>query len=157
VPVTIVDVAFCLEGGDASDGLLDGSALRRNAATLATLAEADVILAVGSADPVGLQRLLRMLPEVRGLTEGDLRVVLNRVRRTSTGAHSHQPLTDVVVRHSGLVPVAYLPEDRSSCDLALSSGRSLTEVAPKSPLRRAIARLARELAVHPESALAPLG
>ena len=96
VPLTIVDVAFCLEGGDASDALLDGSAPRRNAATLTTLAEADVVLAVGSADPVGLQRLLRMLPEVRGLTAGDVRVVLNRVRRTSAGAHSHQPLTDVV-------------------------------------------------------------
>jgi hypothetical protein len=30
-------------------------------------------------------------------------------------------------------------------------------VAPKSPLRKAISRLARELAVHPESALASLG
>ncbi len=124
VPLTIVDVAFCLEGGDASEALLDGSALRRNAATLTTLAEADVVLAVGSADPVGLQRLLRMLPEVRALTAGDVRVVLNRVRRTTAGAHSHQPLTDVVVRHCGLVPVAYLPEDQSACDLALSAGRS---------------------------------
>ena len=67
VPLTIVDVAFCLEGGDASEALLDGSALRRNSATLTTLAEADLVLAVGSADPVGLQRLLRMLPEVRAL------------------------------------------------------------------------------------------
>ena len=150
VPLTIVDVAFCLEGGDASEAMFDGSALRRNAATLTTLAEADVVLAVGSADPVGLQRLLRMLPEVRALTAGDVRVVLNRVRRTSAGAHAQQPLTDVVVRHCGLVPVAYLPEDRSACDLALSAGRSLTEVAPKSVLRKAIARLAREIALHPE-------
>jgi MinD-like ATPase involved in chromosome partitioning or flagellar assembly len=156
VQLTIVDVAFCLEGGDASDALLDGSSLRRNAAALATLDESDVVLAVGSADPVGLQRLLRMLPEVRGLTAGDVRVVLNRVRRTSTGAHSHQPLTDVVVRHSGLVPVAYLPEDRAACDLALASGRSLFEVAPKSALRKAIVRLARDVALHPEPALTPL-
>ncbi len=154
VPLTIVDLAFCLEGDDASDALLDGSAMRRNAATLTTLAEADVVLAVGSADPVGLQRLLRMLPEVRGLTGGDVRVVLNRVRRTTAGAHSHQPLTEVVVRHSGLVPVAYLPEDQSACDLALSAGRSLSEVAPKSSLRKAIARLARDIALHPEPSLA---
>ena len=157
VPLTIVDVAFCLEGGDAGDALLDGSALRRNAATLATLAEADVVLAVGSADPVGLQRLLRMLPEMRGLTGGDVRVVLNRVGRTSAGAHSHQPLTDVVMRHSGMVPVAYLPEDRSACDLAVSAGRSLSEVAPKSPLRKAIARLARDVAEHPQPALTSRG
>ena len=154
-PLTIVDVAFCLEGGDASEALLDGSALRRNSATLTTLAEADLVLAVGSADPVGLQRLLRMLPEVRALTPGDVCVVLNRVRRTSAGMHSHQPLTDVVMRHSGLVPIAYLPEDRSACELALSAGRSLTEVAAKSALRKAIARLAREMPQAANSRVSP--
>jgi Flp pilus assembly CpaE family ATPase len=155
VPLTIVDVAFCLEGGDPSQGLLDGPALRRNSATLTTLAEADLVLAVGSADPVGLQRLLRMLPAVRALTAGDVRVVLNRVRRTSAGLHSHQPLTDVVVRHSGLVPTAYLPEDRPACELALSNGRSLSEVAGKSALRKAIARLAREIPQAANSRVSP--
>ena len=32
---------------------------RRNGATLAVLAEADVVLAVGSCDPAGLERLIR--------------------------------------------------------------------------------------------------
>ncbi|HEY5049716.1 MAG TPA: hypothetical protein VII50_02355 [Acidothermaceae bacterium] len=37
---------------------------RRNGSTLATLTDADHVVAVGSADPVGLQRLVRGLAEL---------------------------------------------------------------------------------------------
>jgi MinD-like ATPase involved in chromosome partitioning or flagellar assembly len=143
VPLTVVDVGFCLEQDE--DLVYDTAAPRRNGATLATLEAADVMLAVGAADPVGLQRLLRVLPEARLLTSGDVRLVLNRVRRGSAGARPKESLADVVARHAGVVPVAYIPEDRVACDAALSAGRSLTEAAPRSPARNALSQLAKEL------------
>lgn len=140
--LTIVDVGFCLEQDE--ELVYDTAAPRRNAATLAALSAADIVLAVGSADPVGLQRLLRSLPEARSLTTGEVRIVLNRVRRTSAGQFA-----ELVQRHAALTPIASLPYDHAACDLALSSGRSLTEVAPRSPLRHAIAKLGEQLVTVP--------
>jgi Flp pilus assembly CpaE family ATPase len=88
--------------------------------------------------------LLRSLPEARSLTTGEVHIVLNRGRRTSSGQFA-----DLVRRHAGVLPLASLPYDRSACDLALSSGRSLTEVSVRSPLRQAIARLAEQLVTVP--------
>ena len=140
--LTVVDVGFCLEQDE--ELVYDTAAPRRNAATLAALSAADVVLAVGSADPVGLQRLLRSLPEARSLTTDEVHVVLNRVRRTSAGQFA-----ELVQRHAGLTSTAALPYDRAACDLALSSGRSLSEVAMRSPLRHAIAKLGEQLVTLP--------
>ena len=62
--VTVVDCGFGLEQDE--ELAYDTVAPRRNGATLAVLEPADVVLAVGSADPVGLQRLVRGLAELRG-------------------------------------------------------------------------------------------
>jgi MinD-like ATPase involved in chromosome partitioning or flagellar assembly len=140
--LTVVDVGFCLEQDE--ELVYDTAAPRRNAATLGALAAADVVLAVGSADPVGLQRLLRTLPEARVQTVGEIHVVLNRVPRTSSGQ-----VADLVSRHAGVRPLAMLPYDRSACELGLSSGRSLTEVAPRAPLRLALAKLAERVLPAP--------
>ncbi|MFP5371594.1 MAG: CpaE family protein, partial [Actinomycetes bacterium] len=51
---TVVDCSFSLE--DDEELSFDTAAPRRNGATLTTLAEADVVVAVGAGDPVGLQR-----------------------------------------------------------------------------------------------------
>ena len=61
--LTVVDCGFALEQDEELS--YDTLAPRRNGATLATLEAADLVLAVGRADPVGVQRLLRTLPEVR--------------------------------------------------------------------------------------------
>jgi hypothetical protein len=59
---TVVDCGF---GLDVDEELsFDTSAPQRNAATLSVLAEADAVLAVGVADPVGLQRLVRGLQDL---------------------------------------------------------------------------------------------
>jgi MinD-like ATPase involved in chromosome partitioning or flagellar assembly len=143
VPLTVVDLGFCLEQDE--ELVYDTAAPRRNGATLATLGVADVVLAVGAADPVGLQRLLRTLPEMRALTSADVRLVLNRVRRGAAGAQPRQALADLVARHAGVAPTAYVPEDRAACDEAVSAGRALTEAAPRSAVRNALAHLAGEL------------
>jgi MinD-like ATPase involved in chromosome partitioning or flagellar assembly len=141
--LTVVDVGFCLEQDE--ELVYDTAAPRRNGATLATLSVADTVLAVGSADPVGLQRLLRALPEVRTLTSGEVAVVINRVRRGVAGGSPREALADLVARHAGVTPTACLPEDRTSCDLALAAGRTLTEVAPRSALRTSLTKLASQL------------
>ena len=88
--VTVVDLGFCLEQDEELS--FDTSAPRRNGATLATLGAADTVLAVGAADPVGMQRLLRGLTQLNEAVPGALpRVVMNRVRRGAVGADPGDP------------------------------------------------------------------
>ena len=138
--VTIVDCGFCLEQEDA--WRFDASGLRRNAATLAALEAADRIIAVGTADPVGLVRLARGLTELTALVPGAAPLlVLNRVR----GRRS-QDAADVVVRHCGQPPAALVPLDVDGVESALERGLVLAEAVPNSPARLEIAALASRLA-----------
>ena len=68
--VTVVDLGFCLEQDEELS--FDTAAPRRNGATLATLDAADTVLAVGAADPVGMQRLVRGLTQLREVVPGAL-------------------------------------------------------------------------------------
>ena len=78
--VTVVDCGFCLETDEELS--FDSLAPRRNGATLAVLDDADVVLVVGAADPIGMQRLVRGLAELREAEVGSsVQVVLNKVRR----------------------------------------------------------------------------
>src|SRR5262249_36215411 len=60
---TVVDCGFGLEQDEELS--YDTMAPRRNGATLGVLELADAVVAVGSADPIGLQRLVRGLVELR--------------------------------------------------------------------------------------------
>ena len=115
----------------------------RNTATLAALAEADDLLVVGTADPVGLSRLARGLVELGERWPGTpLRVVLNQVRPTLGWTRE-----EVGSMISGFVAPAslhFLPEDRAGVDRALVAGRTLLE-GGESPLTRAVAELADAL------------
>ncbi len=62
----VVDCGFAIE--DDEELSYDTLAPRRNAATLTTLEAADDLVVVGSADPVGLQRLVRAVQDLRTLT-----------------------------------------------------------------------------------------
>lgn len=144
--VTVVDCGFCLEEDEELS--FDTVAPRRNGATLTALAAADTVLAVGAGDPVGLQRLVRGLDELgERLAPPDLRVVVNRVRRGPVGADPVGQISAALQRFAGVTPVAFLPEDREACDAALLRGRTVTEAAPDSRLRKEVAALARLLAV----------
>ncbi len=148
--LTIVDCGFGLEQDEELS--YDTVAPRRNAATLCTLAEADVLLAVGRADPIGVQRLIRSLPEAQAAAPGaTVRVVVNRVRRGPVRGDAGRELTDLIHRHTGIAEVTLVPEDQSAFDAALATGRSLHEVAPKSAARLAIATLARGLVPSEQS------
>lgn len=140
--VTIVDIGFCLEADEELS--YDTLAPRRNGATLEVLARADTVLAVGSADPVGLHRLVRGLAALREAVPGVVapQVVLNRVRRGVFPGDPEREVAAALHRHTGLVPVALVPMDVAGYDAAVAAGRPLREVAPASPARLALATLA---------------
>lgn len=128
----------------------DTRAPRRNGATLTLLSEADVVLAVGSCDPPGLERLVRGLAELgEAVPDAAPRVVLNRCRASVGSAAEAQA---AVRRFAGLDVYARLPEDRVATDRAWRRGVALAQAAPRSPLRGAIAELARSVARLPARA-----
>ena len=142
-PVVVVDVGFNLELDEELS--FDTAAPRRNGATLAALEQADVIIVVGSADPLGLARLTRGIFELREAVPGaQLHVVVNKVR-DSLG-WSRAAITDTVHRLAGVSPSHFLPLDQSAVDRAWVNGRSLAECARDSSLRVQLTQLARTVA-----------
>ncbi len=146
--LVVVDCGFGLEQDE--ELAYDTAAPRRNGATLATLETADVLVAVGAADPVGVQRLLRALPEARERApRAELIVVLNKVRRGPVGPDPGGQLTAALQRYGGIGDVVLVPDDRDALDAALAAGRVLAEAAPRSAARAAVVRLAGDLAGRP--------
>jgi len=141
---TVVDCGFCLE----QDELLsyDTRAPRRNGATLSALEAADVVLVVGAGDPVGIQRLVRGLTELAdlGLTATRL-VLVNRIRASAAGPHPGEAVSEALARYAGVTDVLLVPDDRPALDTALLEARTLREVAPGSPVRRALAGVAARI------------
>jgi MinD-like ATPase involved in chromosome partitioning or flagellar assembly len=147
---TVVDCGFSLEQDEELS--FDTAAPRRNGATLATLAAADIVIAVGAADPIGMQRLIRALSDLRELPGVSPVVVLTKVRRGVVGADPREQLGGALERYAGVREVVFLPYDRENLDESLRQGRLLAEVAPDCALRLALARLAATLDGHPAPA-----
>ena len=145
---TVVDCGFGVESDEELS--FDTLAPRRNGATLAILDAADVVVVVGAADPIGMQRLVRGLTELRDAqVTTALWIVLNKVRRGVVPGNPAAELTAALERFAGRSPAALLPCDQDSVDAALAAGHLLSEARPSSPLRRSIAELAAALAGVP--------
>jgi MinD-like ATPase involved in chromosome partitioning or flagellar assembly len=143
--LTVVDCGFGLEQDEELS--YDTTAPRRNGSTLATLADADHVVAVGSADPVGLQRLVRGLAELSEvLPQCRPQVVVNRVRKGPINGDAEQEIQQALTRYAGIDDVVFVPYDRVSLDKAIAGGHTLGEIAPDSPVRRAMLALARRYA-----------
>ena len=141
---TVLDCGFNLE--DDEELSYDTRAPRRNAATLVALALADRVLAVGAADPIGLQRLVRGLQELSVMPVPAPVVVVNKLRASAVGSHPEQRVRDALARFAGVQEPRFVPDDRDALDAAVLAGRALAESAPTSPARRAIAALADDYA-----------
>ena len=148
--VVVVDCGFNLE--DDEELSYDTQAPRRNAATLTTLSVADDLLAVGSCDPVGLQRLVRGLQERGTVPSPPPRVVVNRVRSSSVGSRPESRVSDALARFAGVEQVDFVPDDPQALDDAAREGRALCECAPGSPARVALRALAASVAGVPARA-----
>lgn len=141
---TVVDCGFGLEQDE--ELTYDTMAPRRNGATLTALEQADLVLAVGSADPVGLQRLVRGLTELREVLPDVMpRVVVNRLRESAVPGGAEKQVRAALERFAGVTELIVVPYDVAGLDRALSEGRTLAEAAPGSPARQALTALAAEL------------
>lgn len=148
---TVVDVAAPLERDEEIVSDLDGP--RRNAASLAALRAADLVVAVAGADPVGVSRFLRAHAELRAtIGATPIAVVANRLRPGSLGIDARGQVRRTLDRFGGVRDVWFVPSDARSMDAALLAARPVADVAPKSPLTLAIRRLVGEaIAVSPST------
>jgi MinD-like ATPase involved in chromosome partitioning or flagellar assembly len=142
--ITVVDCGFSLEQDE--ELVYDTMAPRRNGATIAALESADTVLAVGAADPIGVQRLVRGLADLAEvLPETAPRVIVNRLRSGVVPGDPAREVAAALRRFAGVKEVETLPYDQASLDKALASGRTLGEAVPNSTLRTALAALASNL------------
>lgn len=143
---TVVDCGPVLEADELL--MYDTRAPQRNGATLSALQAADVVVVVGGADPVGLQRLVRGLEDLRDAAvpvPGARVVVVNRVRDAAVGRRAESQVRDALARYAGVEDVHVVPDDPAGLDAALLAGRVLAECAPGSPARAAFVRLAERV------------
>lgn len=140
--VTVVDCGFCLEADEELS--FDTLAPRRNGAALRCLEVADTVIAVGSADAIGVPRMVKALSELADMVPTAVpRIVFNRVRAAAVGRGPETQLREAWERFGPASAVeAFLPADASAADQALLAGTALLETSPASPLRLAIAGLA---------------
>jgi MinD-like ATPase involved in chromosome partitioning or flagellar assembly len=137
---TVLDTAAPLERDEELSS--DLVAPRRNAATLEALRASDHVVAVASADPVGLSRFLRMHAELLDLTEArTVTVVINKVRASAIGAGAAAQVRQTLSRFGGIEDAVLVPWDLAAFDAAVLSGRTLAEAAPRSAARSAIRQL----------------
>ncbi|MEU2347492.1 chromosome partitioning protein [Modestobacter sp. NPDC049651] len=147
-PLTVVDCAFAVEEDEELS--FDTAAPRRNGVTTTVLEDADEVLCVSGADPVALQRTVRALAELREvLPQVRPRVVVNQVRPGPVPGDARREIAAALDRFADAEVHAFLPADRRATDAVLAAGRTLAEVAPRSPLRTALRTLAAELAGLP--------
>lgn len=141
--VVVVDCGFALE--DDEELSYDTRAPRRNGATLTALDEADLLLAVGSADPVGLQRLVRGVQTLRTRGKAPDALLVNKVRASVAGSRPESAIASVLSRFAGLEHPRFLPWDPDACDAAMLQGRTLVEATLDSPLVAALEEVSRAL------------
>ncbi|MFE7846018.1 CpaE family protein [Microbacterium sp. NPDC057407] len=142
----VVDVASSLERDEEIVSDLDGP--RRNAATIAALRAADVVVAVAAADPIGIARFLRAHAELRAtIGATPIRVVANRLRAGTLGLDARTQVRRTLDRFGGIGEVWFFPPDGRSADAAILASQPIAEVAPRSPLVLAVRRFVGEALV----------
>lgn len=133
----VLDTGFSIEDDQAADL---GGRPARNTLTLGALEQADEVVVVGGADPVGLTRLARALVDLRERADGTpVRVVVNRMR--SSIGWSEKDIAGMVEGFSRVAGLHFLPDDAPLVDRSLVAGRPVVELG-ESSLARSLAALA---------------
>ncbi|MEX5300907.1 AAA family ATPase [Kocuria sabuli] len=149
---TVVDCGFALEADE--ELTLDTMAPRRHAAALTVLERADVVVAVGAADTVGVPRLIKGLPDVAAAAPGArLVVAVNKLRRSAAGRSPELGIREAWARFgSGPAVEHFVPWDPEAFDEALLAGAVLAETAAGSSARTALRLLAGRVLAGPGDA-----
>jgi MinD-like ATPase involved in chromosome partitioning or flagellar assembly len=141
--VVVVDLAAPIE--EDEDLVADRSPYRRNTMTVQALREADDVLLVSAGDPIGLRRGIvahRTVSDARPEVARCTRVVVNRA---PGAARRLQDCSTQVAEWTGQPPLAFLPTE-AAFDRVVWEGRSLHDVAPRSPWLRELRGLVGALA-----------
>jgi MinD-like ATPase involved in chromosome partitioning or flagellar assembly len=140
--ITVIDLGFCLE--EEEELLYDHVRFRRNAVTRIALQQADLVVAVARADPVGLHDFIRGYQQLRdlGIDPRSIRVVVNQVRGGLFGGDAVPQIRAALGRYLGVEPSVFVPYDRSAMDSAVMVGKALREVRQGSAVQLAMATLA---------------
>lgn len=144
--ITVIDCGFGIEGSriEGRDPVCSG--VGRDDATCAVLAGSDLVVVVGSAEPLGIQRLVRSLGDLSdGFPDRPRMVVVNRVRSSVSGIRPAHAVADILARYSSVAEVWVIPDDPKACDAATLAGQTLSESAPRSSSRRAIEVIAKRV------------
>lgn len=152
VDFTILDTGASLENDEEISS--DLFAPRRNGATIAALRAADEVVAVGSADPVGLSRFLRAHVDLLETLDTDrITVVMNKLRASAIGPGAAGQVRQALQRFGGITSPILVPHDQAAFDAAILTGRTIVDAAPKSAARAAVAAFVHsELLPQPEPA-----
>ncbi|WP_387738805.1 AAA family ATPase [Kocuria nitroreducens] len=146
---TVVDCGFALEADE--ELTVDSMAPRRHAAALTVLEHADVVVAVGAADTIGVPRLVKGLPDVAAAAPGArLVVAVNKLRRSAAGRSPELGIREAWARFgAGTAVELFVPWDPETCDEALLAGAVLAETAAGSSVRAALLALAGRVLADP--------
>jgi MinD-like ATPase involved in chromosome partitioning or flagellar assembly len=145
---TVVDVAASLERDEEIVSDLEGP--RRNAATLAALRSADLVVAVAAADPLGISRFLRAHPELQAAVGSTpVAVLANRLRPGALGIDARGQVRRTLDRFGGISDVWFVPTDSRAADAALLGARPISDVASRSPIPAAVRRFVGEAVAPP--------
>lgn len=144
VPWTVVDCGASIEQDEALS--YDTFAPQRNAATITTLQEADQIILVGTGEPVGLQRLLTGLDELReNLNLSPSLLVINQVDSLGCGALPERAVRELIEHHAPGLAINIIPFDRQSVADARYRGEFLSRRHTQSAANQALAGLAERV------------
>jgi MinD-like ATPase involved in chromosome partitioning or flagellar assembly len=147
-PTTVVDVAAPLERDEEIVSDLDGP--RRNAATLAALEHANLVVAVCAGDPIGVSRFVRAYGELRAaIGATPVAVVVNRMRPGTLGVDARGQIRRTLERFADIGDVSFVPLDPRPADAALLTARPVADASPRSPMAAAVRRLVGELIAPP--------
>jgi Mrp family chromosome partitioning ATPase len=142
----VVDVAASFEHDE--ELMTDLNAPRRNAATIEVLRSADLVVAVGAADPIGLSRFLRAHADLAELVEpARVVTVINKLRSSAIGLNAAAQVRQTLARFGGIEGPILVPWDPSGFDAAVLSGRALQDAAPRSAARAPLRELAQRVGV----------
>lgn len=136
----VVDLASFLEIGlRPSLGGPDRSELTRD-----ILAQAEQVILICAADPIGVHRFLQALQGLRQIAmTGEVFTMVNRLRKSVLGVGAKQQLAETLSRLAQINVSAFIPDDPATADLAMRNSLPMAMGKRGSPAKQAIALFVR--------------
>ena len=135
----LVDVGASLETSLVDARLLS----ERNAATLAALSVANHVVAITTADVVGLNRFIWAISNLRALKlDATTHVVVNRFNQEVVGRKAVSEVSEAISRFAELQTSAYIEEDCTLFARALREGVPIAMIGKNSAAKQAVAQFA---------------